>query len=143
MVGGVHGAALAVRRLFAILMRLAKLASTHGAGHIELMVMIRRIISYVAAAALAISLSSAACAGVKLTLSYITKWEVIDRWKVVGYVGETPYVFVNFSALSCPALKVGGNFVLRTFSPSIQADDTVIVNGQSCSVSYVEGIRQN
>lgn len=113
-----------------------------GAGHIELMAMIRQIISYVAVAALAISIPSAAHAGAKLTLSYITKWEVIDILTVVGYVGETPYVFVRFAS-SCPSLKIGGNFVLRTFSPSIQAYDTVIVNGESCYVSSVEGIRQN
>lgn len=116
---------------------------THCLGHIELMSMTRRIISSIAAVTLAIAVASSAYADVKVTLSYITKWEVIDSWKVVGYVGETPYVFVNFNIISCPLLKVGGNFVLRTFSPSIQGGDTVIVNGESCSVNNVEAIRQN
>lgn len=138
----VHGAVQAAQHRFAIQMRLARLRLTHGAGHIELVAMIRRIITCVTATVLAISIPSAAYAGVKLTLSYITKWEVIGSWKVVGYVGETPFVFVDFS-FSCPSLNVGGNFVLRTFSPSIQAYDTVIVNGKTCMVDSVEGIRQN
>ncbi len=114
----------------------------HCLGHIELMSMTRRIISSIAAVTLAIAVASSAYAGVKVTLSYITKWEVIGIRQVVGYVGETPYIFVDFGYY-CPALKVGGNFVLRTFSPSIQGGDTVIVNGQSCSVTNVEAIRQD
>lgn len=142
VVGGAHGAAREVLRQFATLMKLARRVSRHGAGHIEWIEMIRRIVTFVTGAALAISLSSAAYAGVKLTLSYITKWEVISYWKVVGYIGETPFVFVDFSTF-CPALDVGGNFVLRTFSPSIQEGDTVIVNGKQCRAGSVELIRQN
>ncbi len=101
-----------------------------------------KISSQIIAIGLAFLLSTPAYAGfVKMTLSYISKWEVISSYKVVGYVGETPYIIAAFDG--CPSLQVGGNFILRTFSPSIQGGDTVIVNGQSCSVSYVEGIRQN
>lgn len=139
----VHGAELEEQLRFVILTRLARRRSRLGAGRIELMSMIRSIISSVTLVALAIAIPSSAYAGFKLTLAYITKWEVIDNWKVVGYAGETPYVFVDFYYMTCPMLKVGGNFVLRTFSPSIQGGDTVIVNGKSCRVDDVKGIRQN
>lgn len=141
-VDAAHGAALAAHPQFAILTRLARRKSSPGVGHIELIAMMRRITSPVVAITLAFALPYSAYAGAKLTLSYITKWEVIGYWKVVGYVGEQPFVFVNFRSY-CPALKVGGNFVLRTFSPSIQGGDTVIVNGTSCAVADVEAIRQN
>ena len=100
------------------------------------------IIIGISALAATAALPYSAYAGVKMTLSYITKWEVIGYTKVVGYVGEKPFIFVNFG-FDCPLLKIGGNFVLRTFSPSIQQGDTVIVNGESCSVTVVEAIRQD
>lgn len=141
-VDAVHGVVLAAQPQFAILMRLARRKSRLGVGRIELISMIRRIISSVTAVTLAAAVPYSVSAQVKMTLSYITKWEVIGYWEVVGYVGEKPFVFVDFSTY-CPALKVGGNFVLRTFSPSIQRGDTVIVNGKSCRVDGVKEIRQN
>jgi hypothetical protein len=103
----------------------------------------KRIVGYVVILLLASFSSFPAFAGAKLQLSVISKWEIIGICKVVGYVSETPYVFVSFCSMNCPNLTVGGNFTLRAFSPSMQENDTVILNGKECRVSYVEGIRQN
>lgn len=102
---------------------------------------VRRAIGLISALLLLLSYPNTALAGVKLTLSDITKWEVISSNKVVGYAGETPLVFV--SLVFCPSLSIGGAFVLRAFSPSITADDTVIVNGKQCLIFFVESIRQD
>jgi hypothetical protein len=87
---------------------------------------------------------TSALAQVKIALSSITKWEVIGSYSVVGYTGETPYIIVRFTpSIECTSLSVGSRFVLRTFSPSIQILDTVIVNSSQCYVSNIRLIRQD
>ena len=86
--------------------------------------------------------SSAVAVAQTIQLSSITKYEVISSSQVVAYSGEKPIAFIYFGTL-CPDLTIGSNFTLRTFVPSIRENDTIILNGKSCSISLIQEIRKN
>lgn len=86
--------------------------------------------------------SSAVAVAQTIQLSSITKYEVISTSKVVAYSGEKPNAFIQFSHY-CSNLKIGSNFTLRTFVPSIKKYDTIILDGKECSIGEIELIRQN
>ena len=65
VVDAVHGAALAAQPQFAILMKLARRESSRGVGCIELISIVRRMISSFTTVTLAIALPSLVYAGVK------------------------------------------------------------------------------
>lgn len=70
----------------------------------------------------------------------VKKWEVISSSQLLAYDQNDKYYF--FIYVYGPRIEQGKPVSLRFFSSTICRGDTVVVNGTSTTISYMEGIRR-